>query len=76
MPARRFPPPWSFTVPSVTAFFNNDHYSGLWGQRIGEIHALHRLRIGDLCCRAHRRIRDWFSASGRHRFTLTESTTQ
>jgi hypothetical protein len=35
--ARRFPPPGLFTVPFVTAFFNNDSYSGVWGQRIGEI---------------------------------------
>src|SRR5215471_15036700 len=59
----------SFTVPSVTAFFDSNRYSGVWGQRMEKSHAVRRLRIGDrlrigalCCCRIHRRIRDWLSA--------------
>ena len=54
-------------MPFVTALFNNNRYSGLWGRRIEETHALHRLRISDLCCRACHLIRDRQPVSERHR---------
>jgi hypothetical protein len=52
------PTSWSdfFTVPSVTALFDSNRYSGCGANAWNRSQALHRLWISDLCCGAYRRI--------------------